>query len=891
VPTVYDPNAALRFGPFVLDPGAHTLTRGGASIEAEPKVFTALHHLVRHPRALITREQFLAVVWPDAVVSDDSVSQIIKKIRKVLGDAPRSPRWVKTVHGKGYRFVGKVKALVAEVALPFEADSGFFGRKELLSTLTRSLSSPGHLVTLLGPGGIGKTRLVTEYLRTRSGSVRAWFADCASARSLEELTFAIAQALGIPLTGTTSAADHIASVLSARPAGLLVLDNLEQVLEPARAVLARCLQRAPQMAFLATSRIPLGLPDEQTVPVGPLNAAAAGALFRARAQAVRESPVPDALLDELVSRLDREPLSIELAATRASVMSPAQILERLDERLSLLGRRGGPTRHKNLRHNLSWGWELLEPDLQELLEQCAGFQAGFTLDLAEAVVRLPSGTWPGDVLQDLADLGLLRPIDAGPPLRLRMAEALRLFCHERALARPDGHNIALRTASVLADMGERLARLHARGEEEGSTLASWLPDLRLALETSLAHQPDQAARLALTMHTCLQHSGPHQEARRHLDRALAAGPRPELELRLLCAQVSYTMPVEQTARLLERARILAAALDIPERTCDVLIADAEAALAGGNRELALELLDDALRVARKLHHTDTIGSILTVRANTLRVLGRFDAATESAAEGLAMADISSRTESGLVQAKALADHRAGRMEAALAGMSRLAEIVEQLDDLRGRLIVASFTAVYYTERDGEHDKAAAAYDEALVVARDLGDEAFEARLATNLSVLQICTGDWASAAGTAQRSRHLAQRLNDHDALVTAILNQGVARLMMGEHGEAGRILAEAAELPPSRFVGWVRLWQSVATAQSGSMEEARTLLDLARDELSAVEDITGPACLDLADAVLTAHAGQHAAARELAAPHAQEFTHKLELLRTLLARELETGS
>jgi predicted ATPase/class 3 adenylate cyclase len=338
-----------------------------------------------------------------------------------LGQADRAafapPRDV----DKAYRVVrrGDVWVPAREVRhnLPAERD-GFVGRVAELDALAAMLDRGTRLVTVVGPGGGGKTRFVLRYgwtwLGEWSGGVH--FADLSEARTLDGIFYAIASALGVAL-GRDDPAVQLGHATGSRGRCLVIVDNFEQVISHARETIGRWLDAAPDATFVVTSRERLHLPGEQVLPLEPLPLdVEAVELFELRARAQRPGFTvnDDNRRDvrEIVRMLDGLPLAIELAAARIRIMSPARLVERLRDRFKLLaGARGASGRQATLRRAIDWSWDLLEPWEQAALAQCSIFEGGFTLEAAEAVLDLTE--WPEaapvmDVVQALVDKCLLR---------------------------------------------------------------------------------------------------------------------------------------------------------------------------------------------------------------------------------------------------------------------------------------------------------------------------------------------------------------------------------------------------------------------------------------------------------------------------------------------------
>ncbi|MEZ4647659.1 MAG: protein kinase [Candidatus Eisenbacteria bacterium] len=274
--------------------------------------------------------------------------------------------------------------------LPPERDV-FVGRTAELEEIAASLT-PGALVTLLGPGGIGKTRLARRYalghIDRWPGGV--WFCDLSEAHTPERVALAVATALDVTLVGGDPIAS-IASALADRGRALVILDNFEQVSAWAEETLGRWMHHALECGFLVTSQIRLGLGSERTVSLSSLDPSTTGTeLFLLRARTHRADLDLDSadreLVAEIVELLDGIPLAIELAAPRLRILSLSQLRERLGDRFRVLT---GSTRgrHSTLRATLDWSWDLLPRDEQVALAQLAVFEDGFSLEAAEDVVR------------------------------------------------------------------------------------------------------------------------------------------------------------------------------------------------------------------------------------------------------------------------------------------------------------------------------------------------------------------------------------------------------------------------------------------------------------------------------------------------------------------------
>ncbi len=508
----------------------------------------------------------------------------------VAGEAPFVPP---ADGAKVHRVVraGELWQPVKEVphALPAERDA-FVGRQAELLELSRRVDGGARLVTVLGPGGTGKTRLVRRYGWTWLGDWPGgvWFADLAEARSVDGIASAVGGALEVPL-GKGDPIVQLGHAIAGRGRCLVVLDNFEQAVKHAEATVGRWLERAVDAAFVVTSREVLHVKGEVVMPLEPLDPDHAGLeLFevRARAQKPGFSLDPAGLREvrEVVRLLDGMPLAIELAAARARVLSPAQILERMEDRFRLLtGARGAAGRQATLRAAIDWSWGLLEPSEQEALAQVSVFAGGFTMAAAEAVLAFagPGAPWAMDVVQSLVDKSLLRSWTPGSSAR-RMAieepyfgmymsiqeyarEKLRTegaiegasgagaeraaesrhgayfarFGSEQALESLDQHGGVARRRALGLELENLLSaagRAHSRGDggtAAAAFLAAWaVLDLQgpftAAIELGRAvlalHRLDPAerSRVETSVSIALRMAGRMVEARRSFDEALAS---------------------------------------------------------------------------------------------------------------------------------------------------------------------------------------------------------------------------------------------------------------------------------------------------------------------------------------------------------------------------------
>jgi predicted ATPase/DNA-binding winged helix-turn-helix (wHTH) protein len=502
--------ACLEFNRFRLLIRQRELRIGGAPVALGSRAFDLLLLLIEAGGELVTKEELLARVWPGAVVEESNIQVQVSALRKALGE---DRHLVLTVPLRGYRFTGEVRALDAEgrIVDPEGAASAptaqtptnlpapvsdFIGRELELRELAQLLRG-NRLVSLVGTGGIGKTRLGLEVARASTDAFRdgVWLAELAPLTDPELVASAVNTALGLQSGAGRWTFERLAAALRGRQL-LLVLDNCEHVIAATAREAETLLRAVPGVRVLATSQEPLGLEGEITYRLSPLEfpaeetaepAAAlrhdAVRLFAARARAA--DPHFDlternaGIVATICRRLDGIPLAIELAAARAAALGIEGLARRLDLRFHVLtgGRRTALPRHQTLRATLDWSHRLLaEPD-RVVLRRLAVFAGSFSLEAAASVVADPSlPEW--DVIgriAELVDKSLVVADAAGAVRRYRLLETTHAYAMEK-----------------LADSGEfgSLARLHALHFREHFRDALRLWEPTPSLQWLEAHAPE-----------------------------------------------------------------------------------------------------------------------------------------------------------------------------------------------------------------------------------------------------------------------------------------------------------------------------------------------------------------------------------------------------------------
>lgn len=457
---------AYRFGAFRLVPRQRLLLRDGQPVALGGRAFDLLEALLQRRERIVPKEELIDAVWVGRVVEVNNLQVQVKALRRTLGgDA------ILTVPGRGYRFGLPVEtegAAASRVAAqPVEPVPDLIGREHELAHLIALLDAHPW-VTLVGPGGIGKTRLAQAVLRARPGS--AWV-DLAGCRDAAGLQTALTQALG-----ASGSADAITLLM--REPRALVLDNAEHLVDEVATLLAALQAQVPGARALVTSQVPLRLPGEQLMQLGPLSLPAAEglaeaanssavALFVARARGAdrrfRLDATNAAAVAEVCRRLDGIPLALELGAARVRLMGVHGLRERLDDRFALLttGSRTRLPRHRTLRATMEWSHGLLGESEQHVFRRLAVFAGSFGLPAAQTVCADDTlQPWAVlDALGVLVDHSLVVTDGAEPP-RYRLLESARLFAREQL--------------DAAGETPDRLRR-HARATIDAlhQTIAAW----------------------------------------------------------------------------------------------------------------------------------------------------------------------------------------------------------------------------------------------------------------------------------------------------------------------------------------------------------------------------------------------------------------------------------
>ena len=764
---------------------------------------------------------------------------------------------------KGYRVVIRegVWVPIREIAhsLPAGRDK-FVGRESALRALDDQLETGARLISVLGPGGVGKTRLVQHFGWSRLGEFTGgvWFCDLTNARSVDGILQGVASGLGVSL-GQADPTDQLGSAIAGRGRCLVVLDNFEQVASFAEDTLGRWLNRAIEARFIVTSRAVLGIPGENTFSLDVLTEREGLELFSSRARSVlpqfHVTEQDQLLVRRLVRMLEGLPLAIELAAARVAVLPVSALLERMNNRFAVLTSRiGRRTRQATLQATFDWSWDLLNEVEKSALAQLSVFDGGCSLFAAETILDLgdPENDHAAiDVLQSLAQKSL---VQIGRSNRSSLLATVREYASGRLETPGAGgsassacsSDLRLRHCRYFASLGETGAVADGCADGDNVTAAckhavehgyidmaigalegAWATlrlrgpfkagvELATLVRTLPLQTPSEVARVDRILGLSLRAAGRLAEASVSLEAALASAVdagRSDLECRLLsqlgelnrmCGRLSQAEA--QLSKALEMAK------QFGERgvECEALNAMGDLLENSGQLSRALTYYEEAVAMARlaqdRRREGGSLGNLGLLCAN----LGRMEEARTHYEASLRIArEVGDRQWEGNT----------------LCNLGLLHQIQGRLTDSRENLEAASvvamemgyvrLTAVVMCNLGLVHEamldpaRALSCYEEALTVAREIGDPRSEGQFLTYLGLLHARQGRHVVATECLDNSEVLLTEVADRLSFGLLQCARAEAEQLAGRLLEASTRFEDAAGSPkrsarrPNRNWAW----------------------------------------------------------------------------------------
>ena len=699
--------------------------------------------------------------------------------------------------------------------------STFVGREREAAVVDASLARPG-LVTLVGPGGVGKTRLALDVAISAASRYRdgVWLADLAAVTDGPHVEAAVAAAVGVREQPERPLVETLSDALAAKHA-LVLFDNCEHVVDACAALTDRLLRSSPQLTILATSREPLDVAGEQVLTVPPLNLPASGrdmsvaeladvdavALFVDRARSAADhfalTPQNAEAVAQLCVRLDGLPLAIELAAARSRSFSPHQLLARLD--LLTSGGRTALARHQTLRAAIEWSYDLLNRTEKTLFRRVSVFAGDFTAEAAEDVCSgkgVASAT-VASLIGALVDKSLVHVNDEFGGMRYRLLNSVRMYAQERLREDREATVIARRfVAWALAFVEPATVRY-----ESDSNVDAWLGHVRPEVENlrhaaSIAGGADAQTALAVTgaLGPLWSRIGPIAEGRTRLQAALAAVPATPSAARARALRWSGFLATSQGDYVAARA-LLSEAITVAEQVgdrrqhaaCLRLLAHAPSQY--GEFDVAREHLSKAMAIYRELGDEAGEIDVLVNLGGVATDQGDYDFARSCLLRALAFrrrhGDMSAiaRCANNLGYAALLqGDLIAARppLEEALASY--------RCNNAKYGVALAAGNLALLNLHERRLDEAQALFAEELEVARQLGMQHAAAEALHGLGEVALKRADTTKAKGFLVEALHVAKesRVIGVPSILAALAH---AALADGQYERAAELLGASRGL------------------------------------------------------------------------------------------------
>lgn len=714
----------------------------------------------------------------------------------------------------------------APIRLPVSL-TRLFGREADIAGLAALLRGrETRLLTLTGAGGAGKTRLSLEAARAAAGAFPGgiFFIPLADLHDPALLADAIGDAMRLERPAQVGALQRVADALGAAPT-LLVLDNFEHLIEPGASVLSDLLQRVPTLTCLVSSRQALGVSGEREWTVFPLPTPDAAApldrlvecasvrLFVDRARGVRPdfavTPRNAAAIAQICERLEGLPLSLELAAAWARVLTPAQMHSRLERPFEILVSRqkGAEERHQTLRAAIAWSFRLLPTELRRVFTRLSVFRGGWTGAAAEAVCEA-SQVW--EALAQLQERSLVVAEDDGTEMRLRLLETIREFADEEL--GPDERDEARRRhAGFFLTWAETVAPKLQEADQ-----AIWLDrleadhdNLRAVFAWDRAQPGSEVGlRLGVALYRFWAVRGYLDEGRRRLTQALECCKTASEELQSKALNTLASLAYAQGDNLaaqsaLEEALGLCRRIGDPERIGVALNNFGSVAINLGDFARAQAMLAESLDIRRELGEQHQIAGTLGNLGNAAMLSGDYSAALPYLEESLALF-----RDMGALQNIALTLNSLGavflfqeRFEVSRRYFEESLAMRRQIAD-KGGIAASLMNLGVVAEAEGRYDEARTLLAESLTLRRELGHQ-------TGIAESLECFARLAAARGEAARAARLY-------GAAEALRERLAAPLYPAERARHASTLAAVRQaLGDVRFASAWALGRTLTTAQA----------------------------------------------------------------------------
>jgi predicted ATPase/DNA-binding winged helix-turn-helix (wHTH) protein len=857
----------LRLQDTVVDLLRGELVRNGRRIRLSTRELDLLTWLAARPSRLVTRAELLTEVWehrPDSL--SRAVDKTMNRLRAKVERDPAAPRHLLTVFGEGYRFepIDQSRDRTtpgAPTNLPTKLDI-FVGRTQDITALAERANA-ARLLTLTGPGGIGKSRLANQFSGLQASNGRfvggVWWVEARAAQNPEDLVSTVARTLEIPIVDGADANARVTRALRSRGAILLVLDDLDSIADQVADVLTTWLVGAPELTLLVTSRTPTTAAGEHRFELGPLEPQDAASLFEARVRAGVGSLVQVGNPADFLRKTEGIPLAIELVAANVEILGPLNEIT-VDSVLGLSGATRPGARDATLRAALERSWAPLPPALREALVALGVFVDGFDIAAAVRILAPLAEKNAMEAIRALRDRSWVQAtlLPATGGFRFSLFAIVREFV--AAMAKEDrGLQRRFAEASVAhaehyLELGERIQRVGAKASSPRllRMLAIERNNIRTIITRSLDSAPRQAARAALIVH-------PSREGLESSDDELA-------RLELALSQAERARDSELALRAL--LRLHAAQHQRRDVNACRTIRTRAVALARRRGDLESEAMAHVLAISAEL------------RAGEFDIARGLAAAARSALDRLAD---ESTVRVLLLDACAFMDGLLGDAAGAIAKGREACTLARRSRD-RALLLRVLVGHAIELRIDGDAASARTCYLESLDLTRWLAEPSEEARVFGNLAVTLIELGDLSGAEAALRDSIAISRRIGSEVSTLTPLTNLGNLVRDQGRPGEADE-LYEQAEAIAQRWnrqtaAAFVQVNRGVLAWRCGRLEEAEARL---RGALAVSENhIRRPrlsALFGIYVASLLADRGRPEEARQLIESAAPALTNDADLV------------
>lgn len=735
--------------------------------------------------------------------------------------------------GSEEKALEQLKALLTQVSgrptnIGPQATS-FVGRVAELADLHQLFRQGARLLTLLGPGGTGKTRLslqfgsqlvthfqsVNEKGRRRGG---VWFCDLTEATDKDGVCAAVARALGVPLM-PNDPVKQLGHAILARAETLIVLDNFEQVVGAAGATLGAWLAVAPQARFVVTSRELLRVSDETVFEVPPLRmpreardarSAESVELFIERSRAARPGWQPTdteiVAIAEIVKQLDGMPLAIELAASRMSVLSPTQLVQRLPRRFEVLvDRKGTVDRQATLRGAIDWSWNNLSPGEASALAQLSVFRGGLSAEAVEDVVALPGGVEGAslEALMTLRTKSLVRayfPTGDEGQTRFGLYESIREYAREKLQGRPEHEGALARHSAYFVKLGVKLSAAAEMGKEHLDGLDLERENLNAVFQRALEEgQPGVALSAVLSLDPLLTMRGPFGVHLQMLDAVIERleepGPRAAaLETRSR-ARLARGRALDAESDLVE-AELLASTSGDLAALGRIMLIRAMVDRHKGQRGESRQRFERALDLLKKVGDLRMEGRAVSNIGTLQQEMGEGGAALETYNHALEIHRAAKdRRYEGITLANlGVLQQALGLLKAARANYQAALAIHRELGSRRSEGISHINLGDLAAELE-QPGQALAHYESALEILRDVGARRFEGATLLALASLHLQYGEYDDTMRRVPEAIDVLREVGDLRYTGLALGVRAAAVALLGNLEAAEEDMAEATRL------------------------------------------------------------------------------------------------